>query len=101
MPPAALSVGVPVAVMKIGVMRMFVDHRLVPVPVAVWFSRGVVRGVPVLVMFVVNMSVLMLHRLVGVFVIMPFRKVEIEADRHEDTGHHEPGGQRFTEHDDG
>ena len=65
------------AVMQVGIMRMRMGERRVPVPVRMRLADGFARQVRVAVVLVVHMAVLVFHRLVYVLVIMPLGEVEI------------------------
>ena len=70
-----------VAVVQVRIVRMRVDHRLVPVCVDVGFTvdRSVVR-VPV--MHVVHVFVFVLQRFVRMLVHMALRQVQPDPERH-------------------
>jgi hypothetical protein len=68
---------------EVGIVRMPVPQRLVPMPVRMRFDHSTV--VAVLMMFVVHVPVLMLQRLMYVSVAVPLGEVEPEAERHEST----------------
>ena len=61
---------VPVPMMQIGVMRVFVPHWLVLMPMRVRFGHGTVMVV--LVVIVVDVAVLVRKRFVQMVVFMPF-----------------------------
>lgn len=65
-------------VMQVRVVRVSVDHRRVPVPVAMRLAGRIVRPVRVLVMRVVGMAMFMLHRFMRVLMLMlmPLRKTQ-------------------------
>jgi hypothetical protein len=66
-------VRVVVAVMKIRIVRMGMDHRLMPVPM-----RMRLRDQPimlVMVMLIMGMAVFMFERVVLVFMFVPFSKM--------------------------
>ena len=60
-------------VMQIGIVRVFVPHRLMLMPMRVRFCY---RPLMMLVMLVMNMTVLVRNGLVNVFVFMPLRQME-------------------------
>ena len=64
------------AVMQIGVVRVPVWQRRVPVPVGMRLARRIVRAVRVTVMLVVAMPVLVLQRLVVMLVLVPLGEME-------------------------
>jgi hypothetical protein len=70
-------VGVAVPMMKVGIVRVFVAHRRVVMPVGVRLAGRVISRVDMLMM-------LMVHRLVAVLVFVTFRQVEIDANGHQD-----------------
>jgi hypothetical protein len=72
-----------VAVMKIGVMRMPVNKRRMPVPMGVRLAGRHAGRMVVLMMVVVPVAVFMLHRLMGMFVLMPFREMQPQTKPHE------------------
>ena len=53
-----------VAMVEVGVVRVFVPHRGVVMPVAVGLAGGVARPMSVLVVLVVNVAVLVVQRVV-------------------------------------
>ena len=55
---------------QIGCVRVSVRERSMSVPVAVWFTGGIVKAVRVLVMFIVNVQVLVFHWFVDVLVFV-------------------------------
>ena len=65
-----------VPVMKIGIMRVTVDERLVAVPMAVRFAWRVVRPMRVLMVLVMLMPVFMLDRLVAMLMLMAFGQMQ-------------------------
>ncbi len=79
--------------MKIGIVRMPVPERLMPVPVRM---RLACRGfVAVLMMVVVHMTVLVLDRLVRGVVLVAFGQMQPEAKSHQRAGEDELGRDRF------
>ena len=83
--------------MKVGVVRMLVADRDVTIPVGVQVAYWVPRRVHVLMMLVVNVAVLMVHRLV--VMVMTFRLVQVDADRHQDRRAYQPHGDGFANQD--
>ena len=59
--------------MKIWIVRMGVDHRLVPVPMGMRLHDRPIM--PVLVMLIMGMAVFMFEYVVLVFMFMPFSKM--------------------------
>ena len=86
-----LSGLVPVSMMQIGIMRVFVPHRLVLMPMRVRFSYWPV--VVVLVMIVVDMPVFVRKRFVKMFVFMPFGKMQPKPQSHQQRRESQVGGQ--------
>lgn len=64
-----------VPVMKVGIMWMPMHHRLVSVPMRVWFAWWHIRPMGMLVMFVMNMTMFMFHCFVAVLVLVAFCQV--------------------------
>ncbi len=73
----------PVAVVQVGIVRMLVRERGVPMPMAVRLPSGVIRRVLMLVMGVVDVPVLVFHRLVNVLMCVRLSEVQIDADGHQ------------------
>ena len=69
-------------VMQIGIVGVLVRHRRMAMPMTMGLVGRVVRAVLVLVVRVVDVPVFVLQRLVRMFVLVRFRQVEVEADRH-------------------
>jgi hypothetical protein len=84
--------------MRIRVVRMPVDHRHVPMPMAVGFAYWIVRSVRMPVMSTMSVPVLMVDGLVLMFVFVRFREVQIKADCHQEACAEEAGGDRLVEH---
>lgn len=72
-----------VAVVDVGVVRMAVHQRLVPMPVGVRLTYRVLRVVRVPVVLVVHVQVLVLHPLVVMLVLVALGDVQPNAHRHE------------------
>lgn len=85
---------------QVGVMRVAVHHGGVAMPVGVPGVRHFALGMRMLMMVIVHMAVLMLGQLVHVFMAMPFRQVQIEADGHQRRGGDQRPGHRLTEQGD-
>jgi hypothetical protein len=64
---------VAVQVMKIRIVRMGVDHRLMPVPMRVRLGDRPIMLM--LVMLIMGMAVFMFEHVVLVFMLMPFSKM--------------------------
>ena len=65
-----------VAVVEIGIVRMLMPHRLVAVPMCVWFLGGFSGLMRVLMVFVVNVPVLVFQALVDMSVFVPLCQVQ-------------------------
>ena len=76
----------PVPMVDVGVVRVRMNHWLVPVRVAVRLVRRFGGVVDVLVMFVVGMKMVVLHRLMAMLVLVPFRQVKPHTSTHENGG---------------
>jgi hypothetical protein len=72
-----------VLVVDVWIMRVRVAHRLVVMNVAMRLAGRIVRSVLMLVMLIVDVSVFVGHCLVIVFVIVPLRQVQPDADAHQ------------------
>ena len=79
-------------------MRMLVSHWHVLVPVAMGFTSLIVRAVRVLVVGIMSVPMLVLDRIVLVFMLMRFRQVQINADRHQDTRTDQTSSKFLMEH---
>ena len=88
---------VPVPVVRVGVVRMAVRHGCVAVRMVVPHACGDRGGVVVRVMRVMAMPMRMFRFRVMVLVNMAFRKVQPDAERHEDAGGDQWWGQGLTE----
>ena len=73
---ASAGVLVTVPVMEIGIVRVPMHERLMPVPMSVRFAYRGVRPMCVLMVFVMRMPVLVLHRLVHMLMLVAFRQVQ-------------------------
>ena len=60
---------------QVGIVRMVVDQRLVPMAMRVRFSGGIASLVAVLVMLVVDVRMLVFQRLVLMGVLVPLGEV--------------------------
>ncbi len=87
-----------VPMMRIRVVRVLVDHRHVPMPMAVGFAYWIIRNVRVPVMGIMSVPVLMVEGLVLMFVFVRFRQVQIKADCHQAACAEQAGGDRLVEH---
>ena len=77
---------VPVPVMQVGVMRMRVHQRIVPVAMGMRLAAVPVEVVRVTVMRVVQVLVLVLQHLVGMFMRVALREVQPYPEPHQDPG---------------
>ena len=75
-----------VAVMDIRVMPVTVDHGRMAMGMDMGFAGRIQRAMNMPVMLVMHMAVLVHQRLVPVFVLMPFGKVQIDAEPHQQAG---------------
>ena len=80
------GIGMPVAVVDIGIVRVAVDQHFVPMRVPMRLCSVPFEGMTVSVMLVMPVRVRMLERLVDVLVLMPFAHVKPHAQRHERHG---------------
>lgn len=82
-------------VVSVREVRMRVDQRFVPMPMAM-FGAGRHRIVmPMLVVFVVGMFVTVFHLFVLVSVLVALSKMQPRAQRHQCTGHQQGHGDRL------
>lgn len=68
---------------EVGGVRVGVDERFVPVPVAVRLSCRIVEAVRVLVVFVGDVQVVVFEQLVRVRVSVPIAQVQPHANQHQ------------------
>ena len=71
-----VSVPMAMPVMKIGIVRMAVNQRLMPMPVAVRFPNWRIWAMRVLMVRVMSVPVLVFHRLVPMLVLVAFCQVK-------------------------
>ena len=95
------SSAVSMAMVNVGIVRMPVHHRRVPVPVAVRLAGRCTWIVSMLVVGVVAVAVLVLQRFMGVLVLMPLGEMQPEAERHKEARDHEVGRNGLAEQGDG
>lgn len=69
---------------QVRIMRMFMPHRFVPVPVGMRLGDRAVMAVGV--MFVVDMGVVVLQCLVAMFVVVALCEMQPEAEGHQQAG---------------
>lgn len=87
-----------VPVVQVRVMSVAMNHRCVPMPVAVRLTRRDVRRMLMLVMAVMDMAMLMLERLVHMLMPVRFGQVQPNPDRHQDPSDDKRHGDGFAEH---
>ena len=85
--------------MQVGIVRMLVPERLVPVQVGMWL--GHLSLMDMIVMGVMHMKMIMLKFLVDMLVLVAFGKMKPEADGHQHTGDHQLRRHRFPQQQDG
>ena len=78
-----------VAVVSVGVVRVDVRHRLMPMAMGVRLARWIVRAMRMLVVSVVPGGMGMLQRLVGVWMLMPLGEMQPESQAHQERGEDE------------
>lgn len=81
------------AVMQIGVMRMLVPHRFMPMGMGVRLAEGIVRAVRMAVMLVMSVTMPVRHHLMDVLVLMMLRQMQIESNAHQGRSRDENAGQ--------
>ena len=81
--------------MQIRIVRVFVKHRHMPMPMRMGLARRIFRSVLMLVMRVVSMTMFVLHGLVNMFVCMQFTEVKVEANRHQQSCNQQRHRQRL------
>ena len=87
--------------MQIGIVPVLVHKPSVTVQVAVWLAYDIARNMHMLVVRVVEMAVLVFQRLVQMLVLVRLRKVQIDADPHQQRCADEGSGQRLAEQREG
>ena len=90
--------GVPMSVMQIRVVRVFVRHRVVPMPMTMRLASRIIWAMCMLVVGIMSVPMLVLDRIVLVFMLMRFGQVQIEADRHQDTRNDQTSSKLLMEH---
>ena len=83
----------PVPVVQIGIVRVLVAHRCVPVPVGMRLGERAIMGV--LMMVVMMVGVVMFQRLMQVIVVMPFRQMQPQPDCHQNPRANQGKGDRI------
>ncbi len=84
-------------VMKVGVVRVPMHERFMPVPMTVGFTDRDVRPMCVLMVIIMDMPVLVLHRFVPMLMLVAFRQVQPEANRHQAPRRQQPNRHRLIE----
>ena len=92
-----MPIRVDMAVVQIGVMRVLVHERHMPMAMRVRLPRGLARFMRMLVMFVMRVAVLVLERLVMMLVLMRLGEMQIEPDRYQHAGDDELHRHRLAE----
>jgi hypothetical protein len=99
-----MSLGMPMrvgmSVVQIGVMRVLVHERHMPVAMRVRLARGIAGHVFVPVMFVMRMAMFVLEGLVPMLVLMRLGEMQRDADRHQSARDDELSCQRLAEQGD-
>ena len=90
--------GVAVAMMQIGIMRVLVPHRKMVVPMSMRLTNGIAGCVRMLVVGIMGMPMLMLQSLMSMFVRVRFREVQIEAERNQRPRADQASRDFFSEH---
>lgn len=86
-----------VPMVQVGIMRVPMHKRSMLMPMGVWLARRIVRRVRVVVMFIVDVPMLVLHHVVPMLMLMAFREVRPQADRHQTARRNEPKRQGLAE----
>lgn len=84
------------AVMQIGIVVVLMNQARMPMQMCVRFGRHACRMI-VLMMFVMNVHVIVFHRLMLMRMLVSFRQMEPESDRHQDPADHEGGRDRLVQ----
>ena len=88
------------SVVQIGVMRVLVHERHMPVAMRVRLARRIAGHVRMPVMFVMRVAMLVLERLVPMLVLMRLGEMQRDADRHQSARDDELSCQRLAEQGD-
>jgi len=86
------------SVMQIRVVRVFVRHRVMSMPMTMRLASRIIWVMCMLVVGIMSVPMLVLDRIVLVFMLMRFGQVQIEADRHQDTRTNQTSSKLFMEH---
>ena len=70
-------------VVDVGEVRVFVHHRLMPMPVLVGLVAGPCKRMGVLVVRVMDMAVTVLHRFMDMFMLVVLGEVQPHAPSHQ------------------
>ena len=95
----ALSMRMPM--MQVRIVRVFVDHRRMPVAMRMRLASRIVWPMGMLVMFIVPVPMLVHHLGMPVLVLMLFGDVQIDAKRHQGARGDQAGCDRIAKHGDG
>ena len=79
-----------VPVMQVGIMRVFVPHGLMAVPMGMRFDHFAFMIVSV--MFIMHVPVLVFHFAVDMLMLMPFSQVKPCTEGHQRSGYKDDGG---------
>ena len=77
---ACSAVAMPV--MQVRIVRVFMDHRRMPVAMCMRLANRIVWPVGMLMMFIVPMPMLVHHLIMPMLVLMLFGDMQIDAKRH-------------------
>src|SRR4051812_17947982 len=88
-------------VMQVRIVRVFVDHGRMPVPMRVRLANRIVWSMAMLVMFIMPMPMLMHHLVMPVLMLMLFGYVQIDAKRHQGARYDQAKCDGLAKYDDG
>ena len=69
--------------MQIRIVRVFVPHRIVAVPMGMRLCHRPVMLMLMLMMVVMAVGVVVLHRVMAVLMVMPFSQMQPQPNRHQ------------------
>ena len=72
-----------VPMMQVGIMRVTVYERFVPVPMAMGLAGRILRPVRMLMVLVMRVTMLMRHRFVSMLMLVAFREMQPQTDSHQ------------------
>jgi hypothetical protein len=81
-----MRVPVPVSMVKVGIVRMTMHKRRMPMPMGMRLAGWIAQDVFVLVVRVVPMPVLVLHRFVRMLMLVLLGQMHPEAESHQAAG---------------